>query len=221
MQLHIQNATIHLSPSHALEVHGIGERFMIGAAQPIAGDVGHSEACAAGCAARRSDTEVLRASALTPPAPGERWAGQGGFYGGTWPAMAGLPARHLVFSEDEREAMKFGGYGEDMTGATSRSDGRSNTAALLASKDLHPAAEWCAAHRAEGHADFHLPSQADLFMAMLCAPHRFEKSGWYWSSTQISRHSAFVQDFEYGGSNWYGKDLEFRVRAVRWIHFNA
>jgi hypothetical protein len=65
--------------------------------------------------------------------------------------------------------------------------------------------------------DFHLPSQAELFLASLYAPKLFETTGWYWTSTQVSRYGAFVQGFELGGSGWHGKDYERRVRAFRWI----
>ena len=54
-------------------------------------------------------------------------------------------------------------------------------------------------------------------MAYICAPTLFKKSGWYRSSTQGSRGSAFVQDFEDGGSGWNNKDYGYRVRAFRVI----
>ncbi|HSW13382.1 MAG TPA: hypothetical protein VLI06_11120 [Solimonas sp.] len=160
------------------------------------------------------------AASLTPPNYGERWAGQGGLYGGFWPAMHGLPARHLVFSEGEAK-LAYGSQGEDEPGATCRIDGASNTRALITSAHDHPAAKWADNYHAEGHSDFHLPSQADLFLASLLAPKLFSQEGWYLSSTQLSRDDAFVQDFEDGGSDWDLKGLEFRVRAVRWIHLNA
>ena len=52
--------------------------------------------------------------------------------------------------------------------------------------------------------------------------HDFRKGGehameaaWYWSSTQSSAHSAFVQDFDDGAQTNGHKDLRHRVRAVR------
>lgn len=158
---------------------------------------------------------------LTPPAFGEYWPGQGGIYCGTMPAMHGLPARHLIFAKGADQKLAYGGYGIDVPGAASRIDGPANTAALLADKtangNAYPAAEYCAAYSADGHSDFHYPSQACLFMASLCAPQSFNKDGWYSSSTQDSGNGAFVQDFEYGGSGWSYKDYEFRVRPLRWI----
>ena len=161
----------------------------------------------------------------TPPAIGEYWPGQGGIYGGILPAFDGMPARHLIFSAtDAPERLTWGPYREKVDGASSRTDGRSNTATLLAKANLkgcdqptYPAAEWAAAYTADGHSDFHLPSQAELFMASLYAPKAFGQESWYWSSTQTSAYHAFVQDFEYGTSLWFIKGSDDRVRAVRWI----
>ena len=157
-----------------------------------------------------------------PPALGEYWPGQGGIFVGSMPAMHGLPARHLIVAkaEDEKE-LAYGGYGVDVPGAASRIDGPANTAALLAhtaaSGIEHPAAAYCAAYTADGHTDFHYPSQACLFMASLFAPQAFNKRGWYGSSTQGDRDFALSQVFEYGLSLWGRKGDEFRVRPLRWI----
>lgn len=176
-----------------------------------------------------TETQVMAASSAppdtTPPAFGEYWPGQGGVYGGILPAFDGLPARHLIFSgADAPEDLTWGPYGKAIEGAISRTDGRANTVALLAAKATQglafPAAEWAAQYSADGHTDFHLPSQAELFMASLYAPQVFDKRPWYWSSTQDSPYDAFAQDFEYGNSHWHGKDSGWRVRAVRWIPFN-
>lgn len=166
------------------------------------------------------DTDLLQ-----PPALGAYWPGQGGIYCGTMPAMHGLPARHLIFgATDAPERLTWGEYGTQVPGADSRLDGQANTAALLAHKAIgksHPAAEWAAAYTADGHTDFHLPSQADLFMASLACPQQFTQESWYWSSTQLGRGSAFVQAFEHGDSGWGGKDTGFLVRPVRWIPTSA
>ena len=153
---------------------------------------------------------------LIPPAHGEYWPGQGGFFVCTLPALQYLPARHLVAAAVEFEDIAFGPYTE-VPGASSRFDGAANTAALLAAGEAHPAAQKASQHAADGHADFFLPSQLDLFMASLYAPQIFQKEGWYWSSSQGSRFSASVQGFELGISYWGSKGYEFRVRAVRVI----
>ena len=155
------------------------------------------------------------------PIPGTYWPGQGGIYLGDLPAFGDQPAVRMVGSIEEREELVHGGRGTEVPGATSRTNGRANTAALLAHGKAHgidfPAAAWCAQHVADGHQDFHLPSQAELFMAMLHCQSAFKKEGWYWSSTQSAADDAFAQAFEYGLSSWDYKDGKFRVRAVRWI----
>ena len=158
---------------------------------------------------------------LTPPAIGHHWPGQGGIYMGTMPAIGNLPARHLVFGAEAPETLTWGSYGTKVEGANSRIDGAANTAAILAHKADHggdfPAAEWAAAYTADGHNDFHLPAQADLFFASL-QPTALFAPAWHWSSTQHSSDGAFFQSFEVGFSYWSFKGSDYRVRAVRWIH---
>lgn len=157
-----------------------------------------------------------QAPAMEPPSPGEYWPGQGGHYICTLAAMMGLPARHLIAADTEAEDLAYGPYA-DVPGAKSLVDGRANTVALLAHDEGHPAAKWAAGVTADGHTDFFLPSRVDMVMAHACAPQLFNKSSWYWSSTQVSRITAFAQDFENGLSSWYYEDHEFRVRAFRVI----
>jgi hypothetical protein len=153
---------------------------------------------------------------LTPPAHGDYWPGQGGHYICTLPALLGVPARHLIAGTHEAEALAYGPR-DDVPGATSQIDGTANTRALLATGKDHLAAKWASNYTADGHTDFFLPARLDLVMAHICAPNIFNKNGWYWSSTQGSRFGAFVQVFEYGGSSWYNKGFERRVRAFRVI----
>ena len=95
-------------------------------------------------------------------------------------------------------------------------DGKANTAALVAHGG-HPVAEWAASYEANGLTDFYLPSRLELLMCYLAAPQLFKKEGYYWSSSQFSRGSAWCQGFEDGGSNGTGKDNELRARPVRTI----
>jgi len=170
-----------------------------------------------------TETATLPAAeaTTTPPAPGEYWPGQGGIYAGILPAIGDQPAQHLVFGDEHPKQLTWGPYGHKVTDANSRINGRANTAALLADKSIsgkaYPAAEAAAAYSADGHSDFHLPSQAELFMASLHAPKAFSQAGWFWSSTQDSSCLVFNQDFEFGSSNWGSKDNTCRVRPVRWI----
>ncbi len=165
--------------------------------------------------------ETATPTILTPPAHGQIWPGQGGRFICSMPALMGVPARHLVAGlHDSEKRLRYGPY-VDMPGATSHIDGRANTAALLAAGGGYHAAEWASAYTADGHADFHLPSRLDMVMAHICAREHFDKSRLYATSTQGSRSSAFVQVFEYGGSDWGLKGYEFRVRAFRWVLLNA
>ena len=153
----------------------------------------------------------------TPPDQGEVWPGQGGHYIGTMPAIGSAPGYHLVASPQRGENLAYGGRDHDTPGATSQHDGKVNTAALLADSVPHPAAQFAAAVRTDGHTDFYLPSRAELLLCWLCAPQLFEKSSYYWSSSQSSRHDAWIQGFEYGSSYWGGKVSEVRAVAVRQI----
>lgn len=160
------------------------------------------------------------AAPIIPPAVGQYWPGQGGYFMGTMPAIGDLPARHLIFGTEAPKPLTWGPYGTTVDGANSRTNGATNTAAILAHKAARggdfPAAEWAAAYTADGHTDFHLPSQADLFFASL-QPAGIFPMAWHWSSTQDSGSSAFIQSFEVGNSDWSFKGDDFRVRAVRWI----
>ena len=196
MQLHIANATIHLT-------------LPVGAEASLSGfKTGYSAA-----SQPQQDT-------LTPPAAGEYWPGQGGRFICTLPALLGMPARHLIAGEGEAEDLTFG-PAVDMPDAKSQVDGAANTAALLASGKEHPAAKWASEYTAEWHTDFFLPARLDMVMAYICAPQLFKTAGWYGTSTQLSRYSAFVQDFAYGDSLWYGKGFKHRVRAFRVIRLDT
>ena len=197
MQLHIANATIHLTlPSgNEAQFFGIADNF----AKPV---------------------QIQEQAKLTPPAMGEVWPGQGGRFICTLPALLGMPTRHLIAGEGEAEDLKFG-PSVDVPGAKSHICGAVNTAALLASDKAHPAAKWASEYTADGHTDFFLPARLDMVMAYICAPQLFKTSGWYWTSTQLSRSYAFVQAFELGFSYWYLKGSKHRVRAFRVIPLEA
>ena len=104
-------------------------------------------------------------------------------------------------------------------GADSLTDGRTNTAAM-AEAGLDPGKRMRAL-TLHGHADWYRPAASELRALQASVPELFDKQDWYWSSTQSSRHGAWMQDFEYGTSNCHGKDNEFRARAVRQIPLQA
>jgi hypothetical protein len=168
-----------------------------------------------------ADSTATTAATLSPPERGQYWPGQGGIFLMTLPALHGVPARHLLCSQDEAEALEWGGYGKEIEGAKSHVDGAANTAALMASGHEHPAAAWCANYIRDGHSDFYLPARFDMLHAHLVAPELFDKDDWYWTSTQLSAGYAFVQDFRNGHSHWDLKVNVYRVRAFRTIHLTA
>lgn len=205
MQIHIENAHFVLPPSFSAEAMGRMEQLMQ--------ELGRTD-----IASGAVFGEVSQFLPAPPVTPGAYWPGQGGHYVCTLPAQFGLPERHLIVAADEKTEITWGAHGEEIPGATSQVDGRSNTQALAANGGKHPAAAWTSAHEADGHKDFHLPSRFELFMCWLSAPQLFDKSGWYWSSSQFSRSDAWCQGFEYGYSYLSGKANELRARPVRWIH---
>jgi hypothetical protein len=158
------------------------------------------------------------------PPLGSPWPEQGGIYAGLVRGDNGAD-HHLIICIDpagEIEGAAWGEYGKDVPGAVSKSDGRANTRAMAdagtqVAKDV-------LALRIAGHADWHIPSQADMHVAFANCAELFAKDDWYWTSTQDDRHLAFVQGFAGGCSDWVSRDDECRVRAVRTIQlqpFNA
>ena len=168
-------------------------------------------------AAPAAPAQRVTSAGLIVPAIGQAWPGQGGIYIGELPAANDRPGVHMVVSAEEAEALEWGMYGTKVPGADNRHNGRANTQSLLATGNSHPAAAWCENYSADGHTNFHLPSQLELNIANALCPQVFSKDNWYWTSTQYSAGNAFEQDFEYGTSSWFSKDNERRVRAVRWI----
>lgn len=149
--------------------------------------------------------------ALTPPAIGEYWVGQGGIYAGRREYPEGLC--HVVFAATDVGKHTFGESGISVE-ATSKIDGRENTAILVNRDGSHPAADAAYAYTCDGHNDFSLPSIGELNHAWLYIPESFEKD-WYISSTQRSANDAFDMTFDDGYQTNSGKDNELRVRPVR------
>ncbi|EJL90450.1 hypothetical protein PMI15_00263 [Polaromonas sp. CF318] len=159
---------------------------------------------------------------FTLPAFGSVIAGQAGILAAIMrgPSIFGVeqpPYALLISDKSEGETDKhaYGNYGTDVAGATSRTNGKANTDALVLAQS--PAALWVRELSIGGHSDWYVPSLGELNAAAANVPEQFEPKGIYQASTQLSRNLAFVQDFESGRSNWYLKDYEFRVRAFRAI----
>nr|WP_315413928.1 DUF1566 domain-containing protein [uncultured Pseudomonas sp.] len=151
--------------------------------------------------------------ALTPPAIGEYWVGQGGIYAGLREYPEGLC--FVIFAATDVGKHAYGEYGTEVE-ATSHIDGRANTAILVNRDGSHPAAEAAYAFTCDGHRDFYLPSDGELYHAFQYIPESFEKDC-YVSSTQRSAHNAYTMAFEDGWLDDTGKDYERLARPVRRI----
>lgn len=155
------------------------------------------------------------------PAFGAVIAGQGGHFAGimrghTFDGVEQEPYA-LIISPKSADILEvaWGPYGEEVKDADSRANGAANTAAML-TNDC-PAATAVNQFEHDGHKDFFLPALGQLNAAAANVPELFDSEGVYWTSTQYSRHYAFVQDFAGGGSGGGAKDDEVRVRPFRQI----
>lgn len=151
----------------------------------------------------------------SPPAPGQVWRSQCGIYAGALPALDGQGIEHLVVGDWIDGAYQWGSYGQEIDGASSRTNGKANTAAMLAAKS--PAAQALEQINIEAgfkHDDWHIPSQQE---AQLIAATCFEQmqEAAIWTSTQYSDNNAWYQSFNNGNSNWNNKNNSLRVRPVR------
>jgi len=146
--------------------------------------------------------------------PDQFYAHEGGIYIGTIPARGASGAYALFACRQEVEDLTFGPDIE-VSDATDHWDGAANTLALGKSSHAHPAAEYCRTLNVDGKADWYLPAHAELCLAWVNCAEAFQKSGYYWSSTQDGRNLAWVQDFEYGYSNDNLKHTQRRVRPFR------
>lgn len=149
------------------------------------------------------------------PTLGSYWPEQGGYNAGLVRGEDGAPDYYLIVPAltDQLRAA-WGGYGEEVEGANSASDGLANTRALLADSNEHLAAKLASEFTADGHNDFYLPARRELQLAEANVPELFEKA-YHWSSSQRSAYGAYTMGFEDG---WLGndhKDFEFLVRPVR------
>lgn len=158
----------------------------------------------------------LVSTALPPvglPKLGEAFPGQGGVFAGLIRDDNGT-VRALVVGTDKACNFEgqWGKYGQTVSGAESKSDGRANTAAMEAAGS--PIAKQVRSINVDGHTDFYVPSRRELALIEANVAHLLDKDV-HWSSTQYSSTYAWAQYFTYGLVNGWGKGLNTRVRAVR------
>ena len=152
-----------------------------------------------------------------PPPIGETWASQGGVYAGLMRGADGHPDYHLIVPRVEQaqvEKIKWGSAGEEENDATSEWDGLANTRALIQGGNDHPAAQWVVNLDLHGHRDWYLPARRELALCYATVPELFEKSGYYWSSSQYSANFAWGQFFANGVQDDV-LTVALRARAVR------
>ena len=161
----------------------------------------------------------------TAPRPvriGEYWVEEGGVLAGLMRGENGKPDYFLIVPTDpaaEVESIEWGGKGKNEENACSEFDGQVNTLALAVDSEIeHPAAQW--AHElAIGKFDnFYLPARRELALMYANVPELLKKGEWYWSSTQYSEASAWIQDFGNGDQCGGWKYHNHRARAVRRVY---
>ncbi|MDR1787688.1 MAG: DUF1566 domain-containing protein [Treponema sp.] len=121
---------------------------------------------------------------------------------------------------------QWGGYGTSCDTGTAIGTGAANTAALAACEHgtpsygsgLHEAARACAAYDGGGCDDWFLPGKEELNLMYTNLKQQglggFSRRS-YWSSSEIAGNSAWYQSFASGSQDYYSKDSDCSVRAVR------
>lgn len=102
------------------------------------------------------------------------------------------------------------------TGATSRTNGASNTVSIVGTSGTHLAASDCNDLPDHGNTDWYLPSIEELIVLY---ENRTSIGGFasteYWSSTEPSQMFASTQDFSDGTEKTIAKSGSLNVRCVR------
>lgn len=158
-------------------------------------------------------------STMKPVRIGDYWPEQGGVFAGLMRGESGKNDYFLIVPTDPKAyitSITWGGYQEEQPGACSDLDGLANTVHLVEQGEgKHPAACWTASLEINGHKDFYLPAKKELALMYATVGDLFETGDWYWSSTQYSSASAWIQGFYYGYQINLGKLHHCRARAVR------
>jgi len=157
-------------------------------------------------------TPLATQATNTPPAPGQYWPEQAGWYIGIICNPINGQAWHLIQPDGDEFAFSSTAWckeGQLVDGAISIYDGHANTLDMLAAKS--PLAKKIRALPG----DCYLPSRAEA-LAMFATAKAKQAPGWHWTSTQDSDNNAWSQYFRngYQGNNVY-KGAKARARAVR------
>jgi hypothetical protein len=124
---------------------------------------------------------------LVVPEIGQPWPDQGGIYAGIARDDDGTPQHHLILCP-----------------------------AVPAKRLTWKAAKaWVAELVHEGHTDFALPTRRQSALLYATLYDQVEADWWYWTSSEYSERSAWIQDFFNGSQDDNVKSYEARARAVR------
>jgi len=126
------------------------------------------------------------------PAIGQPWPGQGGIYAGVARGRDGQADYHLIL-------------------AAAAPDQTMNWAGCVA---------WAAKVEADGHADFSLPSRFESALLYANVQNLIDAGDWYWTGTEYSASSAWIQYFYSGNQYNNGRAYEAHCRAVRRLPIN-
>lgn len=122
---------------------------------------------------------------IHPPVKiGEAWPGEGGIFAGTLRNPQSGEIHHIIMHPQAATDCQWGTYGKKIEGADSYWDGTANTAAMRASEQCSDIISAIAElPPVDGHADYHIPAQAELNILCCNLRDKVEPS-WHWSSTQ-------------------------------------
>lgn len=195
--LHIQTAHFHFAPNASAEALASLERAM----QHVGRTGPEIEPTNAHATAERPVIAI-----------GDYWVGQGGFFAGDFLGDDGRIYGLIVADCGNAQDIGRARHCENGERDLSQWDGLDNTQRL---KNGCPAALMASQHIADGHSDFYLPARRELQLACANVPHLFGDESWYWSSTPYGESTAWAVHFENGYTDYYDRDLEFRVRPFR------
>ncbi len=143
------------------------------------------------------------------PQPGQPWPDQQGHYAGIIAKPDGAAwALTLPTDVPALPDQAWGEYSTLIEGADDPFDGYANTLAMAdAGNELAQAVR-------ELPGDCYLPSRMEALVLFATLREQIG-SGWVWTSTQYSAHSAWFQDFDNGNQNWGRKSSQWRAVPVR------
>ena len=141
--------------------------------------------------------------------------------GGTVACLDGAPYLNLIAATaDNSTGIRWYNGSYTTTGATSDSDGLTNTNTIVTSQGTvitSYAAGLCQQYTGGGYNDWFLPAQNQLncLYTNKTVVGWFSTTGFYWSSTEIGIDDAYAEIFANGSQADGSKENTYRVRCVR------